>query len=376
MVGGLCPTSDSTHDEEEYGCKYRRLYQPAQKGVRVCHRHPNYNSQVGLSNFATCAVILYSKVRLRIQENVLPVLQHLQAILMFPQGTRKGLFHMLSAWGDDAFDFVRHQVPRIIAVLIIAFILTRLLKIASRHLAELSNREGMPSALRTQQLRTLSSIIYSVGVFIIMFLAALQVLPLLGINMGPLLASAGIAGLAIGFGAQSLVHDFINGFFILVENQYDIGDTVKIAGVQGVVEDMTLRRTVLRDDNGSLHTVRNGQITVVTNLTRDWALLPLLISVDYHADSDQVIKLLQQVAEEMASDPQFAPMIVAKPEVPGIEKVSGSEVEYLVLVKTRPGLQYPVSRELRRRIKMAFEKNHIEPGNPNRWYVMDAPKPN
>ncbi len=282
---------------------------------------------------------------------------------------------MLNAWGDDAFDFVRHQVPRIIAVLIIAFILTRLLKIASRHLAELSNREGMPSALRTQQLRTLSSIIYSVGVFIIMFLAALQVLPLLGINMGPLLASAGIAGLAIGFGAQSLVHDFINGFFILVENQYDIGETVKIAGVQGLVEDMTLRRTVLRDDNGSLHTVRNGQITVVTNLTRDWALLPLLVSVDYHADSDQVIKLLQQVAEALANDPQFAQMIVAKPEVPGIEKVSGSEVEYLVLVKTRPGLQYPVSRELRRRIKMSLEENHIEPGNPNRWFVMDAPKP-
>src|ERR1700675_958143 len=127
---------------------------------------------------------------------------------MFPQGTREGVLHMLNAWGDDAFDFVRHQVPRIIGVLVIAFILARLLKIASRHLVELSNREGLPSAVRAQQLRTLSSIIYSVGVFVIMFLAALQVLPLLGINMGPLLASAGIAGLAIGFGAQSLVHDF------------------------------------------------------------------------------------------------------------------------------------------------------------------------
>jgi moderate conductance mechanosensitive channel len=161
---------------------------------------------------------------------------------MLPHRTPKeGIFQMLSAWGDDAFDFVRHQVPRIIGVLIIAFILTRLLKIASRHLAELSNREGLPSALRAQQLRTLSSVIYSVGVFVIMFLAALQILPLLGINMGPLLASAGIAGLAIGFGAQTLVHDFINGFFILVENQYDIGDTIKIGSVQGAVEDMTLR---------------------------------------------------------------------------------------------------------------------------------------
>ena len=283
---------------------------------------------------------------------------------------------MLSAWGDDAFDFVRHQVPRIIGVLIIAFILTRLLKIASRHLAELGSREGMPSALRTQQLRTLSSVMFSVGVFVIMFLAALQILPLLGINMGPLLASAGIAGVAIGFGAQALVHDFINGFFILVENQYDIGDTIKIAGVQGVVEAMTLRRTVLRDDNGSLHSVRNGQITIVTNLTRHWAQLAMLVSVAYGADSDQVIKLLQQVGEEVANDPQFAEMIISKPEVPGIEKVSGSEVDYLLLVKTKPGLQYPVSRELRRKIKACFEKNHIEPGNPNRLYVVDAPKPN
>ena len=286
-----------------------------------------------------------------------------------------GIFQMLSGWGDDAFDFVRHQVPRIIGVLIIAFILSRLLKIASRHLAEFSSREGLPSELRAQQLRTLSSVIYSVGVFVIMFLAALQILPLLGINMGPLLASAGIAGLAIGFGAQTLVHDFINGFFILVENQYDIGDTIKISGVQGAVEDMTLRRTVLRDDNGSVYTVPNGQISIVTNVTRDWTQLPMHISVAYGADSDQVIKLLKEVGEEVANDPQFAEMIVAKPEVPGIEKVSGSEVDYLLLVKTRPGSQYAVSRELRRRIKISFDKNHIEPGNPNRWYVVDAPKP-
>ena len=96
----------------------------------------------------------------------------------------------------------------------------------------------------------------------------------------------------------------------------------------------------------------------------------------FRSDSDQVIKLLQQVGEEVAADPQFAAMIVAKPEVPGIEKISGSEVDYLLLVKTRPGSQYAVSRELRRRIKISFEKNHIEPGNPNRLYVMDAPKPN
>ena len=290
-------------------------------------------------------------------------------------GPKESISKMLSDWGDDTIDFTRHQVPRIIGVLIIALILTWLLKIASRHLAELSNREGLPSALRAQQIRTLSSVIYSVGVFVIMFLAAMQVLPLLGINMGPLLASAGIAGLAIGFGAQTLVHDFINGFFILVENQYDIGDTVRIAGVQGVVEAITLRRTVLRDDSGAQHTVPSSEIKIVSNLTRDWTQLPLHVSVAYGVDTDRVIKLLEEVGEELANDPRFADKIVAKPEVPGIEKVSGNEVDYLMLVKTRPGSQYAVSRELRKRIKACFEKQHIEPGNPNRLYVVDAPTP-
>ena len=279
---------------------------------------------------------------------------------------------ILSNWGDDSFDFVRHEVPRIVGVLIIAFILTRLLKVASRHISDLSRNDRLPSALRAQQIRTVSGVVYSVGVFVVMFLAALQILPLLGINMGPLLASAGIAGVAIGFGAQTLVRDFINGFFILVENQYDIGDVIKIAGVQGSVELMTLRRTVLRDADGTVHNVPSGQITVVSNLTRDWTQLALQISVAYNTDSDKVIKVLQEIGDEITGDPEFGPMIVDKPQVPGIDKVSGDEVDYLMLVKTRPGMQDAVRRELRRRIKACFEKNQIQPGNPNRVYVVDS----
>ena len=282
--------------------------------------------------------------------------------------------HILNSWSDDAFEFVRHQVPRIVGILIIAFILTRLLKVASRHISNLSRSEALPSAFRAQQIRTISSVVYSVGVFIILFVTALQVLPLLGINMGPLLASAGIAGIAIGFGAQTLVRDFINGFFILVENQYDIGDTVRIAGVQGTVEAMTLRRTVLRDFDGALHNVPSSQITVVSNLTRDWTQLLLHISVAYNTDSDKVVKVLQEIGEELADDSQFGAMLVAKPQVPGIDKVSGEEVDYLMIVKTRPGSQDTVRRELRRRIKACFERNGIQPGNPNRVYVLDAAK--
>ena len=292
-----------------------------------------------------------------------------------PHGAKRNVLEMLNNWGDDSFDFVRHQVPRIVGVLIIAFILTRLLKLATRHLSDLSASQGLPSAVRAQQLRTLSSVIYSVGVFVIMFVAALQILPLLGINMGPLLASAGIAGVAIGFGAQTLVKDFINGFFILVENQYDIGDIIKISGVQGKVESMTLRRTVLRDADGTLYSVPSSQITVVSNLTRDWTQLSILVSVAYNTDSEKVMGVLQEVAEELMNDPAYSDMIVTKPEVPGIEKVSGNEVEYLMLVKTRPGSQDAVRRALRRSIKACLEKNKIEPGNPNRVFVLDTVKP-
>lgn len=301
-------------------------------------------------------------------------LPRLQAVLFAYVPGKDHLLRLFDDWSDDAFDFLRSKAPRILGILLVSFVLVRLLKIVSQRLSNLSTRQGLPSAVRAQQLRTLSSVTYSVGVFVILFLAAMQILSQVNVNVGPLLASAGLVGLAVGFGAQTLVKDFINGFFILIENQYDIGDTIKIAGVQGAVEAMTLRRTVLRGDDGTQHTVPSSQITIVSNLTRDWTQLAMHISVAYGADTDRVIQLLNEVAEEVATDPQFADKIVAKPEIPGIERVSGGEVDYLLLVKTRPGAQALISRELRRRIKACFEKNHIEPGNPNRVYVVDAPK--
>ena len=282
------------------------------------------------------------------------------------------LQRVLEDWGTDWETFVRKDVPKIIVVVVVAFVLMRLLRLATSRLAKLSRRESLPTALRAQQLRTLAAVINSVGIAVIVFLSAMQILPLLGINMGPLLASAGVAGLAIGFGAQTLVHDVINGFFILMENQYDIGDVVRIGGVAGVVESMTLRRTVLRDDTGAVHTVPNSEIKIVSNLTRDWAQMALHISVDYRENSDRIIELLKQVAAEVRNDPNFGPMLEADPEVPGIERVATGEVDYLMIIKTRPGQQYAVSRELHRRIKECFQKNNVQPGNPARVYVMDS----
>jgi moderate conductance mechanosensitive channel len=193
----------------------------------------------------------------------------------------------------------------------------------------------------------------------------------LKINIGPLLASAGIAGLAIGFGAQTMVHDMINGFFILLENQFDLGDTVRLSTVKGTVEDMSLRRTVLRDDDGTVHIIPNSQITIVSNMTRDWAQVALRVSVGYSEPSDKIVNLLQQVGQGLRHDPGFSEDIVADIQVPGIERVGSGEADYLMLVKTRPGKQYAVSRELRRRIKECFQKNNVQPGAPGRVYVAD-----
>jgi len=276
-------------------------------------------------------------------------------------------------WKTDWATFLRKDAPKILVVLAVAIVLVWLLKLATRKLVKFSRSETLPSALRARQLRTLAGVLNSVGAAVIVFLAAMEILPVLGVDMGPLLASAGVAGLAIGFGAQTLVHDVINGFFILMENQYDIGDVVRIGGVAGVVESMTLRRTTLRDDSGAVHTVPNSEIKIVSNLTRDWAQVALHISVDYRESSDRILALLKQVGNELRTDPDYGALLVADPQVPGIERVAGGEVDYLMLVKTRPGQQWTVSRELRRRIKECFQKNNVQPGNPARVYVMDGP---
>jgi small conductance mechanosensitive channel len=269
--------------------------------------------------------------------------------------------------------WLQDQAGRIALILLIAFILVRLLRIATDRLVRLSKSQELPQGMRAQQLRTLAEVINSVGVFIIFFFALMQLLSTFGVDMKPLLASAGIAGLAIGFGAQTLVKDVINGFFILLENQYDLGDVVRIAGVKGTVEAMTMRRTILRDADGTLHVIPNSEIKIVSNMTRDWAQVSLHVPVAYDENSDRVILLLQDVGKDMRNDPRFAEMIVAEPEVPGIERVAAGEVVYLMLVKTQPGsAQYSVSRELRRRIKERFETEKIRSATPARVYVMDS----
>jgi small conductance mechanosensitive channel len=265
-------------------------------------------------------------------------------------------------------------VPKIVLVVVGAYILIRVLRAIANKSTDLQIRK-LPPGVRVQQVRTVAGVLTSVAVFVIYFVALLMVLGQLGLNLAPMLASAGIAGLAIGFGAQTLVHDFLNGFFILLENQYDIGDTVRIAGVKGAVERMSLRTTILRDEDGTVHTVPNSAIQIVSNTTRDWSQLALKVTVAYSEPSDKIVSLLKQIGADVRNDETFSQDIVSDIDVPGIDRVGNGEAEYLVLIKTRPNKQYAVSREMRRRIKECFEKDNVQAAGPGRIYVMDTGAP-
>lgn len=277
---------------------------------------------------------------------------------------------LLQGWRLDAGEFLRLHLPKIALIVALGFVGLRLFRaLVGRMVAFQTRRPSQ--AVRVQQIQTLAGVIRSIGVFVIVFVAGLEVLQELHINLAPLLASAGIAGLAIGFGAQTLVKDVINGFFILLENQYDVGDVIRIAGVKGAVEAMSMRTTTLRDDDGTVHIVPNSEIQIVSNTTRDWSQFSLRVVVAFEEPSEKILKLLREVCDEVRSDSQYAGDIVSDIQIPGIDRVGNGEAEYLILVKTRPTRQYPVSRELRRRIKECFLKNNIRSGSAGRVYVLD-----
>jgi small-conductance mechanosensitive channel len=277
---------------------------------------------------------------------------------------------LLQAWRDDSLAFIRHDLPKILLFILISLVLIRILQVVTRKISSL-HAQHIPGGLRAQQVGTLAGVINSVGSAVILSVCLLEVLSLLGLNLAPLLASAGIAGLAIGFGAQTLVRDVMNGFFIVLEDHFDIGDTIRTAGVEGAVERMSLRRTVLRDDDGTMHFIPNSQITQVSNMSRDWAQVSFNVTVAYDEPSDKVISLMQRVGENVRHDPAFSADIISDILVPGIERVGNGEAEYLMLVKTRPNKQDGVCYELQRRLKEIFAANNVRTPGPGRMFVMD-----
>jgi small conductance mechanosensitive channel len=218
------------------------------------------------------------------------------------------------------------------------------------------------------QVRTLTTVIRATGVGIIVFLAVLQILPVLGFNLGPLLTSAGVAGVAIGLAAQNIVKDCLNGFLILIDDQFNVGDTVTIAGVSGVVETMTLRRTQVRGGDGTLFIIPNSQITTVANMTRDYSLATINVSVDFSANPDEVMALLKDVAMSVRSDSAYKDVYLGDPVLLGVDSIRGSQVIYPVQLKTLANQQWGALRETQRRIRLALDEKGILPGDPNRVY--------
>lgn len=211
-----------------------------------------------------------------------------------------------------------------------------------------------------QRARTLLSLLRSVGMVLIGIITLFMVLGALGVNLGPLLAGAGVVGLAFSFGAQSLVKDVITGLFMLFENQFGVGDVIRIEGVSGSVEKITLRVVVLRDVQGVVHIVPNGQITKVSNLTRTWARAVLDVGVAYREDPDRVIDVLRDVGRELYEDENWRPLMLDPVDVPGIESFDQTTVTVRVMAKTLPLKQWEVARELRRRIKHRFDREGID----------------
>lgn len=221
--------------------------------------------------------------------------------------------------------------------------------------------------------QTLGNILRHALLILLLLTAALMILGELGIQLGPLLATAGIGAVAVGFGAQSLVRDVINGFFILLENQYRIGDVVQIAGVSGLVESLTLRRTVLRDLDGKVHTIPNGEIRIVSNLSKEWSRAVLDLAISYREDIDQVTQVLLEIGKELEGEEAYRGSILEPLQVLGIERFGESELILRLMIKTVPLKQWEIGRELRRRIKIRFEERGIEIPYPHRVLIWGEP---
>lgn len=228
---------------------------------------------------------------------------------------------------------------------------------------------------REQRGHTISQLLRSVGRVTIVILGILLTLNAF-IDIGPLLAGAGILGLAVSFGAQSLVKDVISGFFYLVESQFGLGDVIEVAGKTGVVERMTLRMVVLRDAQGSVHMIPNGQITTVTNMTRQWSRAVIDVGVGYGVNVDHALNVFETEAQAFAADPAWHSRFDGEPEIAGVDGLGDSAITIRTLLRTVPGQQWAVGREFRRRIKNRLDREGIEIPYPQRTvHVRAVPAP-
>ena len=273
---------------------------------------------------------------------------------------------VLDEWIADSQEFLT-KLPHLIVIAVIAFILSRLLRAVTDHMTRVAEHHSASQA-RIGQIKTLSGVLRATGLTAILTVAGLQVLELMGVNLAPLLASAGVVGIAIGLAAQTIVKDVLNGILIIIEDQFNVGDTVRLAGLAGTVEAMTLRKTTVRDGDGTLYIIPNSQITTVANQSVGFSVATINVSVDFSADPDQVLDLLKTIAMNIRNSDQFRQVFVDDPQILGVDAMKGSEVIFPVVFKTLATKQYGPMREFRRQVRMALEQHHLLPGDPNRVF--------
>ncbi len=248
---------------------------------------------------------------------------------------------------------------QIILTIILAIIALKLAKIFSAKLIAsfAKYQKDVESQKRTE---TLGSVVRHILTVLILIVVSMIIMKEVGIEIGPILAAAGIVGLAIGFGAQNLVQDVISGFFILLEDQIRVNDVVQIAGRGGLVEKVNLRMTVLRDLAGNVQYVRNGNIDVITNMTKDYSRYVFDIGIAYREDVDEVIEVLKKIDEELRNDSEFKDDILEPIEILGLDQFADSSIVIKARIKTLPIKQWRIGREFNRRMKKKFDELGIE----------------
>lgn len=273
-------------------------------------------------------------------------------------------------------------IPKVLVILLLAFVLLKLLNFISRQIAE-HTRHGdddddelsVSTSEREKRIETLIGIVRKAGKIAIWSLVTILLLMQVGVDVAPLIAGAGVIGLAIGFGAQELVRDLITGFFMLLENQIRKGDVAVVNGVGGLVESMGLRIVRLRDLSGVVHVFQNGKISSLSNMTKDWSAMVFEIGVAYKEDADEVMQVVTELAAELKRDSEFGPKILEDMELFGVDSFADSAVVIKARFKTRPGEQWSVGREFNRRLKRTFDEKGIEIPFPHRTLTWGSSNP-
>ncbi|HRR72044.1 MAG TPA: mechanosensitive ion channel family protein, partial [Syntrophorhabdaceae bacterium] len=279
----------------------------------------------------------------------------------------------LESFLQRAIEWLLTNGLHILIVIILAWLSLKLTKKVSERFLNfiIRQKDDVEFQKRTH---TLGTIIRYVLIFTIIAIASMTVLKELGINIGPILAAAGIVGLAVGFGAQSLVKDVISGFFIILEDQIRVGDVVEIAGKSGLVEKINLKTTVLRDMAGNVHCVPNGLIQVVTNMTKEYSRYVFDIGIAYKEDVDRVIEVIKEIDEDMRNDPDFKNDIIEPIEILGLDQFASSSVIIKARTTTLPIKQWRVGREFNKRLKKRFDELGIEIPFPHVTLFMGTDK--